>query len=57
MLDVTAGGTAAGRVSGGDTDSVQKAVSGSKTLTSKEYISQEANVLSLLIGTERVRNY
>ena len=27
----------AGRVSGGDTDSVQKAVSGSKTLTSKEY--------------------
>ena len=36
-VDVTAGGTAAGRVSGGDTDSVQKAVSGSKTLTSKEY--------------------
>ena len=35
-VDVTAGGTAAGRVSGGDTDSVQKAVSGSKTLTSKE---------------------
>ena len=36
-VDVTAGGTAAGRGSGGDTDSVQKAVSGSKTLTSKEY--------------------